>query len=184
VDDGFLERLDRSFIAQRQRDGLPIYGLPVSFTGQRWLSSYGTDSFELSHAESGPDTFPLIKVGLIGTTRVDNYGGYYDMYSTLSSDLLLSERSRNDPAFQYETRDQEVIDRMLSSVPGREVWESTTIEIDGRPEEFLRQDRGSDWIAFRELGGECVWVHVEESDGTPVSIVTLSDITAYLRATV
>jgi hypothetical protein len=158
---------------------MPVYGLPASFTGQRWVSSYGGGSFELAHAQNGPETYPLIKVGLMLTT-INKYGGYYDVYATLSSDLLLSERSRNDPAFQYETRDQSVINRVLASVPGPEAWKPTTIEIDGRSERFLRQNRADDWIAFRELGGETIWIHVEESDGAAVPLVTLDDVNAYL----
>jgi hypothetical protein len=49
-------------------------------------------------------------------TRFDD-GGWTDVHDTLGTMLMLAERSRNDPAFQYGTRDQAVIDRELSRVP-------------------------------------------------------------------
>jgi len=123
-------------------------------------------------------------LGFLQGTAPDANGGYYDVYSTLSSQLLLSERSMNDPAFQYETRDQEAIERALYSLPGREAWRLTSIEIDGRPKEFMRQDRGTHWVAFHDLGGECILIHVEESDETPISIATIGDSTVYLTGAV
>jgi hypothetical protein len=95
--------------------------------------------------------------------------------------LMLAERSRNDPAFQHRTRDPEVIDRELRSIPGPEAWKPTTIELDGRSEEFLRLDRNGDWIAFHDFGNDCVWIHVQEPDDYPVTIVTLNEIADYLN---
>ncbi len=168
-----------SALSQRQRDGRPIFGLPNSFTGYRWLSEEGSDGCALAHGRSRPDPSPLITIGVQGGTHAAERGGYVDIYGTLATRLLLAERSQNDPAFQHGTRNQEVIERELASVPGPEVWEPITIELDGAPAEFRRCERSGDWIAFRDLGdGECLWVHIEQPDGVPVSIVTISDVLA------
>lgn len=172
-----------SGLIQRHRDGRAIFGLPNSVTGHRWLSEEGTDGFALAHGKSRPDPSPLITIGVQDGTNAAERGGYVDIYGTLATRLLLAERSRNDPAFQHGTRDQEVIERELAFLPGPDAWEPTTIELDEAPAEFLRCERAGDWIAFRDLGdGECLWVHVEQPDGVPVSIVTISDIAPYLDA--
>jgi hypothetical protein len=182
---GFHARLGDfgSHVTRRHQDGRPVFGLPGSFTGRRWLSQEGSDDFGLAHGEPRPDQAPLITVGVLGRTDVDENGGRVDVYGTLGTYLLLAERSRNDPAFQYESRDQDAIVRALGSVGGPEEWEPITIELDGAPAEFRRCERCGDWIAFRDLGGECLWVHVEQPNGEPVSIVTLNDITPYLDPT-
>jgi hypothetical protein len=169
--------------SRRQRDGKPIFGLPSCFTGQRWLSSDGTNQFGLSHAQLGLGTFPLTDVGMLDDTAVETGvgHGYIDVYGTLGTMLILAERSRSDPAFQYETRDQAVIDRELSSVPGPEDWKPTTIELDGRPERFLRLDGDGDWIAFHDFGNDCVWIHAQQPDGEHVAIAALVDVTGYLN---
>jgi len=89
---------------------------------------------------------------------------------------------RNDPALQHETRDQAAIERELAAVPGPEAWRPTAIDLDGIPTVFQRQDRAGDWIAFREFGDECVWVHVEQPSDAPVALVTVTDIAPYLDA--
>jgi len=106
--------------------------------------------------------------------------GWIDVQATLGTRLLLAERSRNDPAFQFETRDQAVIERELRAFSGSEGWEFTTLDLNGSPREFLRSERGGDWMAFTEIDDEWVWVHVEQPDGTPVSIVTIHDVAPYL----
>jgi hypothetical protein len=170
-------------VAQRHEEGRAIFGLPSSFRGHRWLSREGTDSFALAHGEPRPDPGQLITIGVQGGTNPDERGRYVDIYGTLATQLLLAERSRNDSAFQYETRNQELIDAAFASLPGPEVWEPTTIDLDGGPAEFLRCERGGDWIAFRDIGdGECLWVHVEQPDNSPVSIITIDDIAPYLNA--
>ena len=170
-----------SSLIQRHRDGRQIFGLPNSFAGHRWLSEEGSDGFALAHGRSRPDPSPLITIGVQGGTRADERGSYVDIYDTLATRLLVAERSRNDPAFQHGTRDQETIERELASVPGPDTWKPNPIVVDGMPVEFLRCERAGDWIAFRDLGdGECLWVHVEQPDSAPVSIVTISDITPYL----
>jgi hypothetical protein len=175
--------VDPSYLFNRRhRDGEPIFGLPPSFTGERWLSSDGTNQFGLSHAQFGPATLPLTDVGMLDDTAVDTRigHGHVEVYGTLGTMLMLAERSRNDPAFQYQTRDQEVIERALRSIPGPEAWKPTTIELDGRPEEFLRLDLNGDWIAFHDFGKDCVWIHAQQRDDAPVAIVTLTDISEYL----
>lgn len=104
-----------------------------------------------------------------------------DVHDTLGTFLMLAERSRNDPAFQHATRDQAVIERELAVVPGQEVWRPFEIEVDGVPMPFQRQDRAGDWIAFHDSGDECLYVHVEQPDGSPVSIVTVIDVTPYVE---
>ena len=65
-------------------------------------------------------------------------------------------------------------------LPGPAAWNPTTIELDGISRPFQQLDRGGDWIAFPDLGNECVWVHAAQPDGASISVVTLADITAYL----
>jgi hypothetical protein len=176
--------VDPSYLfTRRLRDGKPIFGLPPGFTGERWLSSDGSNQFGLSHAHHGPDTFPLIDVGMLDDTAVDTSAGpgYVEIYGTLGTMLVLAERSRNDPAFQYATRDQIAIDRELRSVPGPEAWMPTTIELDGSPVQFLRLDRAGDWIAFHDFGNDCVWIHAQQPEGKPIAIVTLAHAGDYLN---
>jgi hypothetical protein len=40
-------------------------------------------------------------------------------------------------------------------------------------------EAGGDWIAFHDLGDECLYVHVEQPDGFRVSIVAVTDVTPY-----
>jgi hypothetical protein len=67
-----------------------------------------------------PDPAPLIVVAVM-LSRYDE-DSWVDIHDTLGIILTLSERSRNDPAFQHESRDQAVIERALNAVPGREAW--------------------------------------------------------------
>ncbi len=168
-------------LTRRHREGRPLFGLPGTFTGRRWLAREGADDLGLAHGDPRPSPSPLITVGVLGGTDLDQRGLGIDVYGTLGNFLLLAERSRNDPSFQHATRDQEAIVTALDSVPGRDAWTPTTIEVDGVPLPFLRCERGGDWIAFHDLAGECVWVHVEQPNGEAVSLVTLDDVTPYLE---
>lgn len=171
-------------LMRRQQEGRPIYGLPSSFTGRRWLLREGVEDFGLAHGDPRPSPLPLITVGVLGGTDLDERGWGIDVYGTLGNFLLLAERSRNDPAFQYETRDREAIEKALASVPGPDEWVPTTIALDGAALTFMRCERGGDWIAFRDLGGECVWVHAEQPDGANISLVSLDEVTPYLDAAI
>jgi hypothetical protein len=167
-------------LSRRWRDGRPVYGLSPSFQGRRWVSSDSeADDFALAHGEPRPDPSPLVTVGVMATRLREH--SWVDVHNTLGTILMLAERSRNDPAFRPATRDQTAIDRELSAVPGPEGWHPATIELDGVATLFERQDRAGDWIAFRELENECLWVHVEQPNGSPVSIVSLADISVYLE---
>lgn len=68
-------------------------------------------------------------------------------------------------------------------MPSREAWRPFEIEVDGARQPFERLEQGGDWIAVGDLNDtECVYVHVEQPDGSPISIATITDITAYLDA--
>ena len=165
-------------LTQRWSAGRPIFGLPPAFGVRRWVSIDGPDDLALAHGEPRPDSSALITVG-VTRTRQDEHS-WIDVHNTLGIHLMLAERSRNDPAFRHETRDQATIDRELAAVPGPAVWSPATIELDGISRPFQQLGRGGDWTAFRDLGNECVWVHAEQPDDAPISVVTLADITAYL----
>jgi hypothetical protein len=116
----------------------------------------------------------------IGTLATRLGSGTIEPYDTFGQLLLMAERSRNDPAFQHDTMDPVAIAEAVESVPGPEAWRPITINVDGSPLPFLRQDRQGDWIAFSEIGdGELLWVHVEEPDDTSFEIVTISDAAIY-----
>jgi len=68
-------------------------------------------------------------------TRIDD-SSWVDVHGTLGTILMLAERSRNDPALQYATRDQAAIERELAAVPGREAWRPFEIEVDRVPRHF------------------------------------------------
>lgn len=104
-------------------------------------------------------------------------GGHHD---TLGAILTLSERSRNDPAFQHESRDQAVIERALNAVPGREAWRPFEIEVDRTRRGFERQDVGGDWIAVHNLGDEYLYVHAQHAGSEVISVATIADITPYV----
>ena len=168
-------------LSQRWSDGRPVFGLSPEFEGRRWVSrDGGPDDLALAHGEPRPDRAPLITVGVL-RTRLDEHS-WIDVHNTLGIILMLAEPSRNDRAFQHETRDQAAIDRELAAVPGPADWNPTTIELDGVSRPFQQLDRGGDWIAFWDLGNECVWVHAEQPNDASICIVTLADITVYLDA--
>jgi single-stranded DNA-binding protein len=57
---------------------------------------------ELRPTPSGYPPRPLVTVGTV-RTRFDD-GSWVDVHDTLGTILMVAERSRDDPAFQYETR--------------------------------------------------------------------------------
>jgi hypothetical protein len=180
-------RTPRSLLAvkgleQRFRDQRPIFGLPQHFPGRRWVSGDGgPDDVALAHGEPRPDSSPLIVVGMM-RTRFENSS--VDVHDTLGTTLMLAERSRNDPAFQYATRNQALIEHEIARVPGPEAWQPTEIEVDGVSRPASRLDRGDDWIAFCELEDEIVYLHAQQPDGSPLSVVTITDITPYQDAAI
>jgi hypothetical protein len=165
-------------LEQRFRDRRPIFGLPAEVPGRRWVSrDGGPNDLALSHGEPRPDPSPLVTIGTM-RTRFDD-SSWVDVQDTLGTILMLAERSRNDPDFRYATRDQAAIERELAAVRGPEAWRPFEIEIDGVPKTFQRQDRAGDWIAFHDLGDECLYVHVEQPDGAAISVVAVTDVTQY-----
>ena len=119
-------------IEARVRDGRPIFGLAPDVPGSRWISaSGGADDLTLAHGEPRPDPSQLVRVGVLGHHSDGNPAFERDVYRTLGQLLMLAERSRNDPAFQHETRDGAVIERETRAVPGPEAWSPCEIEIDG-----------------------------------------------------
>ncbi len=105
-----------------------------------------------------------------------------DVHDWMGRALIVSERSRNDPAFQFESRDQAVIDRELASVPGPDAWQPATLGIDGVPCRVQRLEREGDWVAIYDLGEEWLHVHVQEPDSRPVALTTITDIAPYIDA--
>jgi len=90
---------------------MPIFGLPSSFSRLRWTSrDGGAEDFAVAHGNPRPDPAPLIVVAVM-LSRYDE-DSWVDIHDTLGTILTLSERSRNDPAFQHELRDQAVIERV------------------------------------------------------------------------
>jgi hypothetical protein len=167
---------------QRFRDQRPIFGLPRHFSGRRWVSGDGgPDNLALAHGEPRPHSSPLIVVGMM-RTRFEN--SRVDVHDTLGTMLMLAERSRNDPAFQYATRDQAVIEHELSNVPCPDTWQPSEIEVDGISRPFSRLDRGDDWIAFCDLEDEILYLHAQQPNGSSLSVVTITDITPYKDAAV
>lgn len=170
---------DVSALKQRLHDRRPIFGLPAEVSGRRWVArDGGPGDLALAHGEARPHASPLITVGTL-RHRFDRQDVRVDVHDTLGTFLMLAERSRNDPAFQHATRDSAVIERKTEAVQGPDAWRPFEIDLDGVPTPFQRLDRGDDWIAFHDFGDECLYVHAEQPDGSPVSIVTLTDITSY-----
>jgi hypothetical protein len=164
-------------LEQRFRDRRPIFGLPRHFSGRRWVSGDGgSNNLALAHGEPRPHSSPLIVVGMM-RTRFEN--GRVDVHDTLGTMLMVAERSRNDPAFQYATRDRAVIEHELSNVPGPDAWQPSEIEVDGVSRPFSRLDRGDDWIAFCDLEDGILYVHAQQPNGSSLSVVTITDITPY-----
>jgi hypothetical protein len=169
-------------LEQRFRDQRPIFGLSRQFSGRRWVAGDGgPDNLALAHGEPRPHSSPLIVVGMM-RTRFEN--SWVDVHDTLGTMLMLAERSRNDPAFQYATRDQPVIEHELSRMPGPDAWQPSEIEVDWDSRPFTRLDRGDDWIAFCDLEDECLYVHAQQPDGSSLSVVTITDITPYEKTDV
>jgi hypothetical protein len=104
---------------------------------------------------------------------------WVDVHDTLGTMLMLQERARIDPAFQHATRDQAVIERELLTVPSPDAWRPSEIDVDGVSRRFARLNRGDDWIAFRDLGDECLYVHAQQPNDSPLTVVTITDITPY-----
>ena len=170
----------RSALTERQQAGLPIFGLGPEFVGARWVSQGGADSVVLAHGNPRPDPGPLVEVGVIRKRYSEN--SYVDIHDWMGRTLIVAERSRNDPAFQFETRDQAAIDRALASVPGPDGWQPATLEIDGAPSRVQRLERDGDWVAIYDLGEEWLHVHIQQPDLRPVAVTTITDITPYLDA--
>jgi hypothetical protein len=167
-------------LIQRDRDHRPLFGLPPLFDGPRWVSrDGGPDDLALAHGKPRPDPSPLVRIGTMPTRFDDSWR--VDVHGTLGTILILAARSGESPAFRSATRDQAEIERELATVPGREAWRPFEIDVDGVRTPFQRQDRAGDWIAFHDLRDECLYVHVEQADGSPVSIVTITDITPYVE---
>jgi hypothetical protein len=168
-------------LEQRFRDRRPIFGLPQQFFGRRWVAGGGPDDLALAHGEPRPHSSPLTVVGML-RTRFEN--SWVDVHDTLGTRLMLAERSRNDPAFQYETRDRAMIELELSRVPGPDAWRPCELDVDGVSRPSARLDRGNDWIAFCDLGDECLYVHAQQPSGSPLEVVTITDITPYQESDV
>jgi hypothetical protein len=165
-------------LEQRLREQRPIFGLRRDFSGRRWVArDGGPDDLALAHGEPRPHSLPLILVGMM-RTRFDD-GGWTDVHDTLGTMLMLAEQSRNNPAFQYATRDRSVIEHELSKVPGSDAWQPCELKVDEVVRSFSRLDRGDGWIAFCDLEDECLYVHAEQPDGSSLSVVTITEITPY-----
>jgi hypothetical protein len=169
----------RSTLTERQQAGLAIFGLGAEFEGPRWISQGGAGHVVLAHGNPRPDPGPLVEVGVIPKRRSEN--SWVDVHDWMGRTLIVAERSRNDPAFQFETRDQAIIDRELASVPGPAAWQPATLEINGAPCRVQRVERNGDWVAIYDLGEEWLHVHVQQPDSRPVTVTTITDITPYLE---
>jgi hypothetical protein len=134
----------------------------------------------LAHGNPRPDPGPLMEVGV--TRKRSSENSWVDVYDWMGRTLIVAERSRNDPAFQFETRDQAIIDRELASVPGPDAWQPATLEIDGVRSRVQRLERNGDWVAIYDLGEEWLHIHVQQPDSRPVAVTTITDITPYLEA--
>ena len=170
----------RSALTERQQAGLPIFGLGPKFEGARWISQGGADSVALAHGNRRPDPGSLVEVGVTRKRYSDN--SWVDIHDWLGRGLVVAERSRNDPAFQFETRDQAIIDSQLASVPGPDAWQPATLEIDRVPFRVQRLERDGDWVAIHDLGEEWLHVHVQQPDSRPLAVTTITNITPYLEA--
>jgi hypothetical protein len=174
---GMLEL--RDVLIERHQAGRPIFGLGPEFEGARWISQGGADDLVLAHGNPRPDTDPLVQVGV--TRKRHSEHSWVDIHHTMAVELMLAERSRNDPAFQAETRDQTVIERELGSVPGPDACQPALFEIDGAARQVQRLERDGDWVAIYDLGDEWLHIHVQQPNSRPLAVATIADITPYLR---
>ena len=146
-----------------ERVSFPLYGLPSSWEGARWVGGWGGDSF-YSLAHGGPDS-PVLRVGSFSVSgwRIEDI----EIGIATQVDLLLD---RPDPSPEDWLR---VMMDLVSALP----WEEVTLPVDGELVPFRILRNGSAWEA-RSMSDEIrVVLDGRFGGGFPIDEVTLVRIT-------
>jgi hypothetical protein len=182
-----------------------LYGLPPSWRGPRWVSSFGGDAL----GGSGGDS-PHWRLGLghggvgrdAAVLRVESWSHAADEFADAELAarrmrefavlaLLLGgassrlSRRRTRGASQEWLRAQAVDVHAEAGARAHEMWPVATVSVDGVSTELRVQREGQDWIGLTEVGGAWLCVHGRgwEYPAEPgaLQLVRVRDLTPYIE---
>ncbi|WP_199429734.1 hypothetical protein [Qaidamihabitans albus] len=143
----------------------PLYGLPPSWPGARYLSSS-------AHA-SGPGIPPRVTALELGHGAPAGRDTAYLHVETLADKTdRAAHRSELAEWLWLETDVEE---------PADAAWSTATIAVDGRPVDFDLLFCGENWVALAEVGGRPVVLSARRFDVETVELVRISDVEPYVR---
>jgi hypothetical protein len=151
-------RRERQAMAERFRAApFPLYGLPASWAGPRWLGGAGTrqsrgrppevTSLALAHGDPAAEHGPQLRVEV----RADP----------------------EDPGAGPELR---------HDLAGA-AWSAVSIRVDGRPVRFDLLAEGRHWVAVAEVDGRALVLEARDLTVDQIELVRVADIGPYIEGT-
>jgi hypothetical protein len=155
-----VQREQRELVDRFRAAPLPLYGLPPSWSGPRYLGGLQgrgagrglvTTALSLGHGDPAVDQGPQLRVEV----RAEQDGP-----EQAAADLVGKARGRPDPA-----------------------WSQVAIPVDGLPASFAWLAEGRDWVAYTELEDRALVLQARDLPVDGVELVQITDLEPYIQGT-
>jgi hypothetical protein len=155
-----VQREQRELVERFRAAPLPLYGLPPSWSGPRYLGGLQgrgagreliTTALSLGHGDPVVDHGPQLRVEV----RAEQDGP-----EQAAADLVGNAGGRPDPA-----------------------WSQVAILVDGLPATFAWLAEGRDWVAYAELEDRALVLQAHDLPVDGVELVRITDLEPYIQGT-
>lgn len=178
------QRAERERVQRLQEAPFPLYGLPPSWPGHRWLGGWGerqsrgqravVEWAQLGHEDgTGDDGWRLL---VEAEETIEDAAGAWRRRERHRA-MLLWLRGQPRPTEQGELRDRQA----SASAAADAAWSQVTIPVDGRPVTFAWFGQDRHWVAYAELPGHAVGLRCQGLAVDGVELVRITDVARCLR---
>ncbi len=173
-----MQREDRSQADRFRRTALPLYGLPASYEGARWLGGWGgydegdLSSATLAHGE------PMKECLRVEITMQRHDGDLAHAIRELAHHAALESLQPNPDMGDLIRRTNEIM-----SSPDAFATARVPIDVDGVPVTFSVMSHGTFWVGVAPIGDAYLRLHGERFPLDGVALARVTDVEPYITGT-
>jgi hypothetical protein len=175
-------RRDRQVELLIRSPPFPLYGLPTSWTGGRFVGGYGggdkarlVSNIELGHGDPTTASSPELRV----QTAIPDNPEQLELDDLARS--LDHTATRPPPDLQPEAFARWEAERCRGEAPTAEPnWAHLSIAVDGRPVRFHYLSQGDSWVARARAGDIWVTLSARNFPIDGIELVTVEDVEPYI----
>jgi hypothetical protein len=179
-------RRERQAMAERFRAApFPLYGLPASWAGPRWLGGAGTrqsrgrppevTSLALAHGDPAAEHGPQLRVEV--RADPEDAGAGPELRQALAGELRWAAATRHEREAAVDG-----VGGLPNDLAGA-AWSAVSVRVDGRPVRFDLLTEGRHWVAVAEVDGRALVLEARDLTVDQIELVRVADIEPYIEGT-